>query len=230
MKKSIVYVCMLMCCILVSANAVAARRQGRMLKHNRINLAEQVFKAPTGKTIDMTGAQFGFTDVEAYYYELAGKAYYSFSIYNDDDDYLPELRVEYETASKTLIAGQHTVDLQASFLDLDEETRLLFSEASFQLTYVDKDAEGDLIYTIQFSGLASDGNTYVYNASMTVYAYDQDNKDLEGYPTPIPLEDDQHQSIDRISLKANSQKLIKNGQLIIFRDGKTYNALGAEVK
>ena len=30
--------------------------------------------------------------------------------------------------------------------------------------------------------------------------------------------------------KANSQKLIKNGQLLIERNGKTYNALGAEIK
>lgn len=29
---------------------------------------------------------------------------------------------------------------------------------------------------------------------------------------------------------ANSQKLIKNGQLFILRDGKTYNALGVEIK
>ena len=35
--------------------------------------------------------------------------------------------------------------------------------------------------------------------------------------------------IESQELKANSQKLIKNGMLIILRDGKTYNVLGAEM-
>jgi hypothetical protein len=229
MKKSILYVCLLICSILVSANADAARRNGRMLKHHRINMAEKVFKAPTGTTIDLTDAQFGITDVEAYYYELGGKAYYSFSIYNWDED-LPELRVEYETSSKTKIAGQHTVDLSVSFLMLAGETQLAFSQASFQLSYVDKNEEGDLMYAIQFSGLASDGNTYVYNTTMTVYAYDQDHEDLEGYPLPIILTDDEMMAIDNTTVDTKAIKTIVNGQLFILKGDKTYNALGAEIK
>jgi hypothetical protein len=43
---------------------------------------------------------------------------------------------------------------------------------------------------------------------------------------------DPNEGIEEVSQqpKANSQKLIKNGLLIIERNGKTYNALGAEVK
>ena len=36
--------------------------------------------------------------------------------------------------------------------------------------------------------------------------------------------------IESQELKANSQKLIRNGQILIIRDGRTYNALGTEVK
>ena len=229
MKKSIIYVCMLMCCILVSANAEAVRRNGRMLKHNRINLEEQVFKAPTGVTIDLTDEQYGITDVEAYYFELDGHAYYSFSIYNWDED-LPELRVDYETSSKTRIAGQHTVDLTTSSLELDDENMFAFSQASFQLTFVEKNNDGDPVYAIQFTGVASDGNTYVYNTSMPVYAYDQDNEDIYGYPSVIELEDYLPTAVANTSYETKATKVIRNGQVLIIKNGKTFNVLGAEVK
>lgn len=41
---------------------------------------------------------------------------------------------------------------------------------------------------------------------------------------------DEHQAIDNTSVKVKATKCIKNGQIFILRDGKTYNALGAEVK
>ncbi len=39
-------------------------------------------------------------------------------------------------------------------------------------------------------------------------------------------------AIDEISqeTKTDSQKLIRDGQILIIRDGKTYNALGIEIK
>ena len=36
--------------------------------------------------------------------------------------------------------------------------------------------------------------------------------------------------IDNINIKANSYKKIKNGQLLILRDGKTYTVQGVEVR
>lgn len=229
MKKSIIYVCMLTCCILVSANAEAVRRNGRLLKHERINVAEQVHKALSGVTIDLTDEQYGITDAEAYYYQLGGKAYYSFSIYNWEED-LPELRVEYETSGKTKIAGQHTVDLTMSYIELDNENKFYFSQASFQLTYVEKNNEGDPIYNIQFSGVASDGNTYVFNVPMVVYAFDSDNRDGEGYPSVFELKDYLTTAVANTSLETKAVKLIENGQLIILKNGIRYNALGVEVK
>ena len=41
---------------------------------------------------------------------------------------------------------------------------------------------------------------------------------------------DEHQAIDNTSVKVKATKCIKNGQIFILRDGKTYNAQGAEVK
>jgi len=229
MKKSIISVCMLVCCILVSANAEAVRRNGRMLKHDRINLEEQVFKASTGVTIDLTDEQYGITDVEAYYYELGGHAYYSFSIYNWYED-LPELRVEYETSSKTRIAGQHTVDLGMSYIELDDENQFYFSQASFQLTYVEKNDDGDPVYAIQFTGVASDGNTYVFNTSMPVYAFDSDDRDLEDIPAVIELEDYLPTAVANTSFETKATKVLRNGQVLIIKNGKTFNVLGAEVK
>jgi hypothetical protein len=36
--------------------------------------------------------------------------------------------------------------------------------------------------------------------------------------------------IEQISRQSSNRKFIKDGRLIIIRDGKTYNALGAQVK
>ena len=41
---------------------------------------------------------------------------------------------------------------------------------------------------------------------------------------------DEHQAIDNTSVKVKATKCIKNGQIFILRDGKTYNAQGAEVR
>ena len=46
----------------------------------------------------------------------------------------------------------------------------------------------------------------------------------------IVFHKDETTGIESQELKANSQKLIRNGQLFIIRDGRTYNALGVEVK
>ena len=41
---------------------------------------------------------------------------------------------------------------------------------------------------------------------------------------------DEHQAIDNTSVKVKATKCIKNGQIFILRNGKTYNAQGAQVK
>lgn len=53
-------------------------------------------------------------------------------------------------------------------------------------------------------------------------------------PNPAPMHivfrQDATTGIESQELKANTQKLIRNGQILIIRDGRTYNALGTEVK
>ena len=38
------------------------------------------------------------------------------------------------------------------------------------------------------------------------------------------------QGVEHVDAKAKATKFIKNGELVIIRDGKTFNALGTEVK
>ena len=37
-------------------------------------------------------------------------------------------------------------------------------------------------------------------------------------------------SVDNVAVKVGAQKVIRNGQVLIIRDGKTFNMLGQEVK
>lgn len=73
------------------------------------------------------------------------------------------------------------------------------------------------------------GTRYDPNHTYLDYARPDGGIDAPGY---FWVEGDTGQDIDQISQepKANSQKLIRDGMLLIERNGKTYNAQGAEIK
>lgn len=47
--------------------------------------------------------------------------------------------------------------------------------------------------------------------------------------TDTEVKEDEHQAIENVNLKENGRKMIVNGQLVIIRDGKMFNALGAQL-
>ena len=45
-----------------------------------------------------------------------------------------------------------------------------------------------------------------------------------------PAKDNSTEAVEHVGAEDRAQKVIKNGQIIIVRDGREYNALGAELK
>ena len=142
----------------------------------------------TNDTINLADASFGINQVDASYYVSGNpaQAYYSFSIWNNDDDY-PELRIEAKVTSDVYIQGTHDVDLDFSFLELDAATRYTISKALFCLKFTGKNIDGDPLYDILAVVNASNGKVYRYEANIPVFAYDADDN-------PIDLKDaiDEH--------------------------------------
>ena len=192
----------------------------------------------TNDTIDLTDPSYGIDQFDAYYYESGGQPYYSFSVWNFDDDY-PELRIEAKVTTKEKIQGTQVVDLDYSFLDIDDVTHYTFSKALFWLKYTGtKTIDGDPIYDIIAIVDASDNKVYQYRGTLPVYTYDRGAGNAI-----IPLTDVVDDSvvdptinnggataIDNVNNNVVPQKLFRNGQVLIQRGEKVYTVTGQEVK
>ena len=247
MKHSILSVCLLVCSILFSMNATAERRPVKPVSNPRLQLSQsQSQELPARHTHKVVmsddtvklAESYNIDDVEAFYYQSGGHAYYSLSIWNYDDEF-PHLRLEFETTSKTKIQGKHSIELTFSYLTLDGVENLTLSKALCWMKFTGLDTYGDQLYDIVAIVNASDGKVYEYRANMPIYAYDE----YDNYE-PIELEDEIDDSvvdptktviptaIDQITNDQSpmTNKIIKDNQLFILRGDKTYTITGAEVK
>ncbi|MBR5677245.1 MAG: InlB B-repeat-containing protein [Paludibacteraceae bacterium] len=134
----------------------------------------------TNDTINLSDASYGINQVDASYYVsgIPAQAYYSFSIWNNNDDY-PELRIEAKVNSDVYIQGTHVIDLGYTFLEFDDVTKYTVSQALFSLKFTGKDEWGDPWYDILAVVNASDGKVYRFEGNMPIYAYDADDNPLD---------------------------------------------------
>ena len=79
-------------------------------------------------------------------------------------------------------------------------------------------------YRFTVTGLV-EGTDYTYN----IIVKDASNKTINSYSGEFTTES--RTAVDNITTNnANIQKMMRNGQLLIIRDGKTYNTMGAEIQ
>lgn len=103
----------------------------------------------------------------------------------------------------------------------NDECRLMEISGSSQS--VSKAVSGDIIISVNEEGTAYD---FVYSLTMN------NGTTISGVISGVCADEiDQEQAVENVqSGKVQSTKLIHDGQLLIERNGKTYNAIGAEVK
>lgn len=167
--------------------------------------------------------------LQATYYTSGGKHYYTYLLQNYDTE-LPSLTLETEAESKTLINGSHTAMLDFSSLDIEKDgdtETLTLSSATLKFSFVRYDEGGFSEYNVEISAVASDGNTYTFNSTMVVNAYDAD----DGY-SEIILEDGKVITATEEAPVSAQQptKFIENGRVLIKSGNLLYDMNGKKVK
>ena len=92
-------------------------------------------------------------------------------------------------------------------------------EGNHPAQYAEATANG---YRFTVTGL-DEGTKYGYNLDVK----DSANQTIQSYEGEFTTKSDVTTDMDNIKSTTNVQKLLRNGQLLIIRDGKTYNAQGA---
>ena len=190
-------------------------------------------------TVELSDAAYAIDYAQGDYYVTGepAKGYYTFAIMNWDTDY-PEIHLDVNAASKTQIQGQKEVNLEFSYLALDENTKLTLSKAFFWLKFTGVDPNlGDDLYDILAVAWASDGKVYRYKGNMAIYAYDENGDDInledeiDAEVVEPELPEDTPTAIDEVqSDQVQSTKVVRDGQIFILRGDKTYTLTGAELK
>ena len=92
-------------------------------------------------------------------------------------------------------------------------------EGNHPVRYAEATANG---YRFTVTGL-KEGTKYGYNLDVK----DSKNQTIQSYEGEFTTMSDVTTDMDNVTSTTNCQKILRNGQLLIIRDGKTYNAQGA---
>lgn len=132
------------------------------------------------------------------------------------DESFPYVYIQVPAHSQTAIAGTYIADQSNVEYDVSEEEFIYASEVSdLVITYIEK---GRYHYSFTFTD--TNGEEYVIDQDLPTEAR------TNGYVVDIDLTD----AIEDIHVDGKTVKTIVNGQLILERNGKAFNALGTEIK
>ena len=96
-------------------------------------------------------------------------------------------------------------------------------------TYVDL-SEFGVIDALQFSLSSSDNGDYGMNTP-AYFAIDNLGDVMpEGYEEPARAEFDEETAVENVAAAVKAQKVVRDGQVLIIRDGKALNMFGVEVR
>ena len=96
-------------------------------------------------------------------------------------------------------------------------------------TYVDL-SEFGVIDALQFSLSSSDNGDYGMNTPAYFCIDDFGGVMPEGYEEPVRAEFDEETAVENVAAAVKAQKVVRDGQVLIIRDGKAVNMLGVEVR
>ena len=167
----------------------------------------------------------GLVYADAYYYVEDGVAYFDFDLYKefDVDAYTytyPEVYTVVEANSKTAINGTYDM-LYAGYWTTANDS-IEIGDALGKLTIQNVDTEGN--YSFKGSFVGTDGKTYKFDQTVSVWAYDYDNEE------DIILNENSTAVANIATDDVKTTKIIRKGQLLIQEGDKIYNILGVEVK
>ena len=137
----------------------------------------------------------------------------------------PDLYIGIAIQDETKIAGTYSIDdetLAYVAIDLGPNKSVEAVDASdLVITYL---GEGVYHYELEFVG--DDRNTYILDVELETPAYDLEDENF----TDITLTDEVIDAVDHTTMVVKAVKVIKNGEVLIERNGVRYNVSGQLIR
>ena len=205
-----------------SISVIARDKAGNVSEAKAINFTTLEI-IPIVLNVDWAQAKYwaDYSEPGAYNYDLSfweGENYATFDVY-----------AEKEAA----LSGEYSVENER--IGLGQYSKVIYNgatpkvvDAEIKLVYVSRDENGLATYDASFEAFCEDGNLYKGAVQIMVYTY----KGSGSSSTIVPMsgEVDTETGVENAVVAEKAAKRIENGQLIIRKNGKNFNAQGVEVR
>jgi len=206
-----------------SISVIARDKAGNVSEAKAINFTTLEI-IPIVLNVDWAQAKYWADYSEPGYYN------YDLSFWEGEDNYATfDVYAEKEAA----LSGEYSVENER--IGLGQYSKVIYNgattkvvDAEIKLVYVSRDENGLATYDASFEAFCEDGNLYKGAVEIMVYTYSGSGSSES--IVPMSGEVDTETGVENAVVAEKAAKRIENGQLIIRKNGKNFNAQGVEVR
>jgi len=153
---------------------------------------------------------------------LADYKAWQINLYAENEDYVPDFYIGvYAKSEEMKIAGTYTnEEEEIAFVEIYtslNDSAVAVESSDFVVTFLEED-----VYHYEFTFVGDDDKVYIIDAELRTMAFDEDGDEIE-------LVDGEEEGVEETEAAVKAIKVIKNGQIIIEKNGVKYNALGTRL-
>jgi hypothetical protein len=153
---------------------------------------------------------------------LADYKAWQINLYAENEDYVPDFYIGvYAKSEEMKIAGTYTnEEEEIAFVEIYtslNDSAVAVESSDFVVTFLEED-----VYHYEFTFVGDDDKVYIIDAELRTMAFDEDGEEIE-------LVDGEEEGVEETEAAVKAIKVIKNGQIIIEKNGVKYNALGTRL-
>ena len=206
-----------------SISVIARDKAGNVSEAKTINFTTLEI-IPIVLNVDWAQAKYwaDYSEPGAYNYDLSfwegEENYATFDVYAEKE---AALSGEYSVENERIGLGQYSKVIYNG-----ATTKVV--DAEIKLVYVSRDENGLATYDASFEAFCEDGNLYKGAVEIMVYTYSGSGS--SSTIVPMSGEVDTETGVENAVVAEKAAKRIENGQLIIRKNGKNFNAQGVEVR
>lgn len=205
-----------------SISVIARDKAGNVSEAKAVNFTTLEI-IPIVLNVDWAQAKYwaDYSEPGAYNYDLSfweGENYATFDVYAEKE---AALSGEYSVENERIGLGQYSKVIYNG-----ATTKVV--DAEIKLVYVSRDENGLATYDASFEAFCEDGNLYKGAVQIMVYTYKSSGS--SSVIVPMSGEVDTETGVENAEVATKASKRIENGQLIIRKNGKNFNAQGVEVR
>ena len=153
---------------------------------------------------------------------LAEYKAWQINLYAENEDYVPDFYIGvYAKSEEMKIAGTYTnEEEEIAFVEIYtslNDSAVAVESSDFVVTFLEED-----VYHYEFTFVGDDDKVYIIDAELRTMAFDEEDEEIE-------LVDGEEEGVEETEAAVKATKVIKNGQIIIEKNGVKYNALGTRL-